>query len=138
MLPISIGADEKKYVLVGRVTGLLIIVGAVVVSLVYSDVFGQFKMAMELPILFAAPFWIGMYWRRSNGTAVWGTIFASLLLFFVLPVVLPVLQKDLRVNPRFSAVTDRVTKTVIRQATESDVSRYQAWIRASEKIHEKV
>lgn len=130
-------ADEKKYVLVGRVTGLLIIVGAVVVSLVYSDVFGQFKMAMELPILFAAPFWIGMYWRRSNGTAVWGTIFASLLLFFVLPVVLPVLQKDLRVNPRFSAVTDRVTKTFIRQATESDVSRYQAWIRASEKIHEK-
>ena len=120
----------------GRVTGLLIIVGAVVVSLVYSDVFGQFKMAMELPILFAAPFWIGMYWRRSNGTAVWGTIFAP-------PTLLCLTSsssgsaKDLRVNPRFSAVTDRVTKTFIRQATESDVSRYQAWIRASEKIHEK-
>ena len=92
-------ATEKQYVFLGRLTGLLIIVGAAAVSLTYADVFGQFKMAMELPILFAAPFWVGMYWRRANRTAVWGTILFSLLVFFVLPVVVPALRPELRENP---------------------------------------
>ncbi len=89
-------ADEKKYLLVGRMTGLVIIVGATVFSLWYADVFGQFKMAMELPILFAAPFWMGMYWRRANRTAVWGTMLFSLLVFFVMPVVIPIIQPSLQ------------------------------------------
>ncbi len=92
-------ADEKKYVLVGRITGLVIIIGAAVFALYYADVFGQFKMAMELPILFAAPFWLGMYWRRVNRTAVWGTILFSLLIFFVLPSVIPAVKPDLRTDP---------------------------------------
>lgn len=130
-------ADEKKYVLVGRLTGLLIILGAVFVSLLYSDVFKQFKMAMELPILFAAPFWVGMYWRRANGTAVWLTIFASLLLFFILPIAVPAIRPELRDDPRFSEVTDRVTKTFTRPASESDVARYQAWMKAKQELEEK-
>jgi SSS family solute:Na+ symporter len=134
---INPNAEEKRYVLVGRLTGLLIILGAVVVSLTYSDVFGQFKMAMELPILFAAPFWVGMYWRRANRRAVWGTIFASLLLFFVLPVIIPALFPSLRQNSKFAGVTDRITKTFVRPASESDVSRYQAWLDAEQEIDEK-
>ena len=130
-------ADEKRYVFVGRMTGLLIILGAVVFSLVYSDVFGQFKMAMELPILFAAPFWVGMYWRRVNGKAVWCTIVVSLLIFFILPVALPVMSPSLRDNPRFSTITDRITKTFTRPATESDVSRYQAWVDANAELEAK-
>lgn len=130
-------ADEKKYVLVGRLTGLLIIIGAVVVSLAYSDVLEQFKMAMELPILFAAPFWIGMYWRRANRTAVWSTLVVSLLLFFVLPVAIPALRPDLRYHPKFADVTDRVTKTFTRPASESDVARYQTWIDAKQAIELK-
>jgi len=81
-------ASEKTYVLVARLTGLIIIVGASAIALTMSDVFGQFKLAVELPILFAAPFWVGMYWRRANRTAVWITIAFSLLFFFVLPAVL--------------------------------------------------
>lgn len=121
-------ADERKYVLVGRMTGLIIIVGASVVALRFSDVFAQFKMAMELPILFAAPFWIGMYWRRSNRTAAWGTIAFSLVFFFVLPHVVPRLAPSLYDSPRLAATTQIVTTTLRREATESDVAKYQAWV----------
>ena len=121
-------ADEKKYLLVGRITGLVIIVGAAVFAIWYADVFGQFKMAMELPILFASPFWLGMYWRRVNRTAVWGTMIFSLLVFFVLPVVIPVFYPELRTNPTFATTTNIVSKTYQRPATDVDVERYTAWL----------
>jgi SSS family solute:Na+ symporter len=130
-------ADEKKYVFVARITGLVIIVGAAVFALMYADVFAQFKMAMELPILFAAPFWLGMYWRRANRTAVWGTILFSLLVFFVLPFAIPKFTPDLRTNPTLSTTTNVVTKTFQREATESDVARHDAWSKAKAELDQK-
>jgi len=130
-------ATEKQYVFLGRLTGLLIIVGAAAVSLTYADVFGQFKMAMELPILFAAPFWVGMYWRRANRTAVWGTILFSLLIFFVLPVVIPALRPELREYPMLATTTEVVTKSFERPATESDVARYEAWQNALRELESR-
>jgi SSS family solute:Na+ symporter len=126
-------ADERKYLLVGRITGLVIIAGATVFSLWYADVFGQFKMAMELPILFAAPFWMGMYWRRANRTAVWGTMIFSVMMFFALPVLIPMIQPELRTDPRFATTTNIVTKTYQRLATEVDVERYAAWMAGPDK-----
>ncbi len=134
---INPNAEEKQYVFLGRVTGLLIIVGAAVVALTYADVFGQFKMAMELPILFAAPFWVGMYWRRANRTAVWGTILFSLLIFFVLPVVVPALRPELRESPLLATTTEVVTKTFERPATASDVAKYEAWQEALKDLEER-
>lgn len=130
---INPAADEKKYLLVGRLTGLVIIAGATVFSLWYADVFGQFKMAMELPILFAAPFWMGMYWRRANRTAVWGTMIFSILVFFVLPVVIPIVQPSLRTDPAFATTTNVVTKTYQRPATVVDVERFSAWLAGTDK-----
>ena len=96
--------------------------------------FGQFKMAMELPILFAAPFWVGMYWRRANRTAVWGTILFSLLVFFILPVAVPALSPGLRQHPSLATTTQVVTKTFERPATESDVARHEAWLAARDEL----
>ena len=120
-------ADEKRYLLVGRLTGLVIIIGASVLALRFSDVFGQFKMAMELPILFAAPFWIGMYWRRANKHAAWGTIAFSVVFFFVLPTALPRLIPSLGESTELAATTELVTSEIVRPATESDVARREAW-----------
>jgi len=128
-------ASEKTYVLVARLTGLIIIVGASAIALTMSDVFGQFKLAVELPILFAAPFWVGMYWRRANRTAVWITIAFSLLFFFVLPAVLSNMA-GLRTNPALTASTDIVTRTITRPATAADVARHEAWVEATTEARE--
>jgi SSS family solute:Na+ symporter len=130
-------ADEKTYVIVGRLTGLIIIVGAAVVAILKSDVFGQFKLAIELPILFAAPFWLGMYWRRANRTASWITVGFSLLVFFVLPQAIPWLAPGLRNDPRFSTQTDQLTKTFVRPATAADVARHEAWLIATSQAQQQ-
>ena len=120
-------ASDRKCVAVARLTGLIIIVGASVVAIYFSNVFGQFKMAIELPLLFAAPFWLGMIWRRVNRIAVWSTIAFVSVVFFILPIALPKLNPGMYNNPAYAATTQIVTKTRTRTATEVDVARFEAW-----------
>lgn len=129
-------ASEKTYVFVGRITGLLIVLGAGIVAIQMGDVFGQFKLAVELPILFAAPFWIGMFWRRATRTAVWITMLFSLLSFFVLPTVLPLAAPGLRSHPLLTTSTNRITKTIERKASIADVAKREAWLEASKAASE--
>jgi SSS family solute:Na+ symporter len=133
---INPNADEKTYVIVGRLTGLIIIVGAAAVAILKSDVFGQFKLAIELPILFAAPFWLGMLWRRANRTACWITVGFSFLVFFLLPNLIPWLAPNMRTDPRFSTQTHKLTKTFVRTATAADVARHEAWLAATTQATE--
>ena len=125
-------ASDRKYVLVARMTGLIIIIGASIVAMQEQNVFGQFKMAVELPILFAAPFWIGMYWRRANRQAVWITMGTVLVIFFLLPSLLPRIAPGLRDSAGLSRKTDLVTKTFTRTATPADVAKHEAWTKATE------
>ncbi len=129
-------ADEKTCLRVARTTGLLIIVGASVVALTMADVFGQFKLAIELPILFAAPFWVGMFWRRANRRAVWATIAFSIVFFFVIPNILPKVMPSLRSNSDLTQSTLLVTTTTKRSATAADVAKHDAWVKATELAKE--
>ncbi|MCK5923944.1 MAG: hypothetical protein KAG66_23620, partial [Methylococcales bacterium] len=126
-------ADERSCLRVARWTGLAIIIGAAAIAMTMSDVFGQFKMALELPILFAAPYWIGMYWRRANRRAVWLTIAFSAVFFFVLPQVIPTVFSSMRSDAKWTQSTDIVTTTTTRTATASDVARYEGWVKVEEE-----
>ena len=123
---INPNASEITYLRVARLTGLAIIIGAALFALTMADVFGQFKMAIELPILFAAPFWIGMYWRRANRRAVWITLAFSFTVFFILPAVISRVP-GMRTNQAFATTTNIVTKTFTRPATPADVAKREAW-----------
>jgi len=119
-------ATEKRYVFVGRAVGLLIITGAVIVSLAFWDVFGQFKMALQVLTIFAAPFWVGMFWRGGTTAAAWSAIIGSLVLFFVIPPLLPTVAPQLRTMDAYTVTTDRVTTFTQRPATKADVDRREA------------
>lgn len=130
-------ADEKTCLLVARWTGLVIIIGAAAIAMTMADVFGQFKMAMELPILFAAPFWIGMYWRRANRRAVWITIAFSAIFFFVLPQVIPMAIPSMRTDAKWTQSTDVVTTTMTRNSTPSDIARHEGWMNVTKEAKAK-
>ncbi|MCA9140706.1 MAG: sodium:solute symporter family protein [Planctomycetales bacterium] len=130
-------ASDGESVKVARITGLAIIVGASVVAITMANVFAQFTFAIELPILFAAPFWIGMYWRRANAIAVWVTIAFSTLFFFILPFVLPIISPEMRTDPKWSVTTNKITKTITRTATPADVARHEAWVEAVQEAKQR-
>ena len=125
---INPAATEKAYINVGRVVGFVMILGGVIISLAYMDVFAQLKVTWEMPIIFAAPFWIGMFWRRSTKWAAWLTVLFSTTVFFVLPMTLPTLMPGLRTDQRFVATNDITTTTIERKAAPADAARRRAAI----------
>ena len=135
---INPAASERTYVMVGRLTGASIVVAAVIVSLTMMDVFKQLELTWRVPLLVAAPFWLGMYWRRATSAATWATIIFCLLAFFVIPWVAPVVIPGLRTNQRFTRTNDVVITTTTRQAAPSDVARSEAAIRLWKQRHEEI
>ena len=116
-------ASESKCLLIGSVTGIFVIVGATVVSLVVMDVFALLQLTWIVPILFAAPFWIGMYWRRASTGAAWFTIAFTALFFFIIPWVIPMVAPGLQQSERYTKVTHLVTTRIERPAAPSDIRR---------------
>jgi len=112
---------EAHYVLIGRICSALAISGGVFFSIYYYDVFDQLKVAWELPIIFAATVWVAMYWRRASKIAAWVTIIVSAVLFFLIPILLPVFHPSLRVNEKYLAVTQTTEVTRRYEAKEFDV-----------------
>lgn len=114
-------AGEGECIRVARISGMLMIVGAVLVSWFMMDVFEQLQLTWIVPMVFAAPFWIGMFWRRATTLAAWSTIGYTFAIFFVLPWILPTLFPGIRTLPIFSATTHFIVSTTERSASPSDV-----------------
>jgi SSS family solute:Na+ symporter len=123
-------ATEREYVLVGRITGALVVGGAVAISLSQMNVFEQLKLTWVFPVLFAAPFWIGMYWRRATTTAAWTTVGFCTLAFFLVPFLAPRVAPGLATNPQFLTTSRRVQVISKRPASPSDVRSENAQLAA--------
>ena len=121
-------ADEKRCIAVGRVTAVVVIVGAVLMAWLVMDVFRQLQLTWVVPMLFAAPFWMGMYWRGATRAGAWWTVIYVALVFFVAPYAAPILAPGLRTSERFTVTNDLVTVTTHRPAVPADVRRREAEI----------
>lgn len=126
-------ASEQKCLRIARLTGILVVGGSVMLSLAMMDVFAQLQLTWVVLVPVAAPFWIGMYWRRATTTAAWTTVVFCALMFFVLPWLTPWMFPGLRTNSYLTKVTPRIETTVTRPAAPTDVSRRQAAIQLWEQ-----
>ncbi|MCA9197964.1 MAG: sodium:solute symporter family protein [Planctomycetales bacterium] len=120
-------ASEQQCLRIGRWAGIIVVVGAVLVSLYFMDVFKQLEITWVFPILFAAIFWIGMFWRRATTWAAWGTLLFTFSVFFVLPAVLPNVSG---MRSRFVETNPQIKTVTVRKASPSDVAQRHARILA--------
>ncbi len=123
-------ADERQCLRAGRLTGIIVVAGSVVFSLTIYDMIGQLQLTFWFPLVFAAPFWIGMYWRRATVSAAWITVIYCLMFFFVIPYFGPRVFSNLRDSqdlmthtPHIRTVTQEVvSKSMLRQVlSEAEV-----------------
>ncbi len=119
-------ASEREYLWWARLTGGLVVLGAVLVSLFMMDVFSQLQLTWVFPVLFAAPFWVGMYWRRATTTAAWVTVAFCALTFFGIPFLAPRLAPALRDQSRFLQTNRTELITTSRPAVPADLPRFNA------------
>lgn len=123
---INPNASEKTFVLAGRVCGAIVIIGATINSLLSMNVFEQLKFAWEIPIVFAAPFWIGLYWRRANKYSAWATCIVTLIVFFLIPANISKFDKTLATNPDYLVTNQFIVTRETRAVSPTDVQRREA------------
>lgn len=123
-------ASDAQCLTLARITGAAVILGAVLFSWSMMDVFKQLQLTWIVPMLFAAPFWTGMYWRRATTTAAWITIGFTATVFFLIPWLLPIALPELKSHPRFTQSTHLITTTASRESTPADLRRRQSEINA--------
>ena len=117
-------ATEAESLRLARIVGALVVAGSVALSLTIYDIFANLQLTWIVPMLFAAVFWVGMYWRRATTGGAWITFTFCLLFFFVLPIAVPKLSPGLTNSPGVHAYEPHVIKsTITRAATPLDVAR---------------
>ncbi len=116
-------ATDQQYIRLGRIIGVVIIVCAVLMSWKMNDVYGQLKLTWIVQVAFAAPFWLGLFWRGATRIGAWCAIAYCALVFFLIPFIAPMVAPDLRSNPRFTLANERVVSTEMRAAAPSDVRK---------------
>lgn len=128
--------SEKQAVAAGRIVSLLVIGGALTLSMIYRNVFEQLKDTWEITAIFFALFWTGMFWRRATKWAAWVTVIAATIAFFLIPKCLAFVQPELRTDQRFAATNDIVESYMLRPASEVDVKRRDAVLKMRQEILE--
>ncbi len=128
-------AGEAESLKIARIVGGLVVIGALALALTINDMFANLQLTWIVPMLFAAVFWVGMFWRRATTGAAWITFTFCLLFFLVLPIAVPKLSPDLASNPALTRTSHIIKSTTTHVASPLEVARGKAKI-AGEEITE--
>jgi len=75
--------DDKHYVLVGRITSVVIVAGSLAFAFSVEDVPTGLEMFWKISAMMGAAFWVGLFWRRATPAGAWaGTLAAFAVLIF--------------------------------------------------------
>ncbi len=134
--PVFPGLSEGKYIWMGRVFGAVFIIGSVMIAYMYDNLFDMIKLMWEFNITLAASFWLGMKWRRANRAGAWASMGSSLLIFGILPILVP-LFGGVRTNEYLLKTVEpiKVTKTYV--ARDIDVEKRQEDIALWDKLQQQ-
>lgn len=77
---------ERHYVTVGRIFSGLYLCGGVAVAMFADDLWTFFKYMVTFNVIFAAPFLMGMLWRRANAKAAWATVILTATVTVLVPL----------------------------------------------------
>lgn len=96
--PLWPGRNDRHYVLVGRVCGGAVLLGAGLICTAFDTVLGILKFLWEFNVIVAASFWCGLKWRGATRQGAWASMLVALTMFILLPLGLPTLLPGLRTS----------------------------------------
>ncbi len=114
--PLVPGKPERHYITVGRVLGVVYIVGAVCLALRGSNIFRMWKFMAFIVAACGPAMLMGFLWRRTNAKAVWASMGISLLL----TLFIPMLASFPAFRQRPGLLTEVRSPTVIKVYTASE------------------
>lgn len=133
--PLIQGKSENHYVRVGRIMGALVVMGGALIATQFDTILQLLKFIWEFNVILAASFWLGMKWRRATRKAAWSSIIITMLLFFIIPIALPIGFPSLRNNPDLLKMTNPSPMVRSYTVREMDVQKREKEIIACEKLN---
>jgi solute:Na+ symporter, SSS family len=121
--PIIPGRSERHYIWAGRVLGAVFLIGGAIITLTFSSIFELLKFIWTFFVIFAGAFWLGLKWRRANRLGAWVSILTTLLLFYVLPLLLPMLFPSMKQSEFMLLKTQPAPVMRMYTASERDVEQ---------------
>lgn len=119
--PMAQGKSEKHYVWVGRISGAGFLIGGALIATQFDSILEILKLVWEFFVIFAAAFWLGLKWRRANRQGAWASILVTLFLFYLLPVLIPLLIPSMKQNPELLIQTELTPIERSYTARDTDV-----------------
>jgi len=69
--PLAPGKSERHYVLVGRITALVVVAGGLAFAYWLPDVVKGLKIWLSIAPMMGIAFWLGLLWRRATPAGAW-------------------------------------------------------------------
>jgi Na+/proline symporter len=113
--------SENHYVWAGRIFGTLFLIGSALVATQFTGIYEILKFIWEFFIIFAGAFWLGLKWRRANRQGAWASILTALLIFYLLPLIIPNVFTSLKTNQFMLLQTESQQVKRIYTARQLDV-----------------
>ncbi len=131
--PLMKNRKENHYVWAGRAFGALFLIGGAIIATQFDSILEILKFIWEFFVIFAAAFWLGLKWRRANRQGAWTSILVTLILFYLLPLVVPQLLPSLKTNEKFMLKTQPAPIERLYTARDMDVKtrelEIQKWVK---------
>ena len=120
--PLVPGKSEKHYVWIGRIFGGAFLAGGALIATQFDSILEILKFIWEFFVIFAAAFWLGLKWRRANRQGAWTSILVTLFVFYILPVIIPLLVPSMKQNPELLVQTEPAPIMRSYTARDTDVA----------------
>ena len=75
--PWRTGRSEDHYVWVGRISGVVVVVGGVLFAVLVNDVVKALLFWLKIAPLMGIAFWLGLFWRRTTVAGAWASFLAA-------------------------------------------------------------
>ena len=76
--PLAKGRSERHYLMVGRITALVVVAGGVVFAYWVRDVIDALEIFWKISPMMGIAFWLGLFWRRTTVAGAWAATLAAL------------------------------------------------------------
>jgi SSS family solute:Na+ symporter len=118
--PLLPGRSENHYLLIGRITIAITLLGGIGAAVYVDNLLELFKYFISIPAIFGAPIWLGYTWRRLSRTAVLIEVVICFTIFAILPNLFQGLDWA-RTNEAFLVQTESYTHNYKAPASLEDV-----------------
>jgi solute:Na+ symporter, SSS family len=132
--PFFKGYKPSHDILVGRLTGFVVIVGGALIATQFDNILQMLKFTWEFNVVLAASFWLGMKWRRANRIGAWSSILSTMLIFSLLPIFTPMFLPSLRTDSYLLKMTSPAPLIRTFAAHEMDIVNRQQEISRWENL----